>query len=189
MSYNPDPASDLPDYLRQPLTATMLNEHNRESPANGADEGATKPSNPKDALGSRKLDLGLVPDTAIAGMANALTEGALKYGRYNWRIAGVRASIYHAAFRRHVAKWWNGQDQDMATRVHHIDSAMCCLAIIRDAMVYGKLTDDRPPSPIRGEAATTIDDAEVNIRHLKKVFGDCNPHQFTIFDTPLTETK
>lgn len=155
---------------------------------NGVDSGDTKPSNPKDAIGSRKLDLGLVPDTAVAGMAAALTEGALKYGRYNWRICGVSAAIYHAAARRHLAKWWNGQDRDTKTLVHHIDSSMACLAIIRDALVYGKLTDDRPPSPGRDKVAAKIDKAEKKVAHIREVFKDHSPHQFTISDTP-TETK
>jgi hypothetical protein len=150
---------------------------------NGADTGPTKPSNPKDVIGSRKLDLGLVPDTAVVGMAEALMEGALKYGRYNWRIAGVRASIYHAACRRHLAKWWNGQDSEPVTAIHHLDSAMACLAIIRDAMVYDKCVDDRPPSPDRDSLAVTIDQEEDEVRHLKEVFKEHSPHQFTIADT------
>src|SRR6202044_4233226 len=86
----------------------------------------TKATNPKDIIGQRKIDLGLVPDSAIMGLAHALTEGAIKYGRYNWRIAGVRASVYNAAAKRHHAKWWNGQDMDTATRVHHLDNEMAC---------------------------------------------------------------
>lgn len=151
--------------------------------ANGADSGPTKPSNPKDVIGSRKIDLGLVPDTAVLCMATALTEGALKYGRFNWRIAGVRASIYHAAAKRHMAKYWNGQDQEPATTVHHLDSAMTCLAIMRDAMLYGKLTDDRPPCPNENAMAEAIDGQEKTVAWLKDLFKEHTPHQFTIADT------
>jgi hypothetical protein len=152
---------------------------------NGADEGETKPSNPKDVIGSRKLDLGLVPDSAVVGMAEALMEGALKYGRYNWRVAGVRASIYHAACRRHLAKWWNGEDEEPATRIHHLKNAACCLAILIDAAQYGKLTDDRPPAPDREATARQIDSREELVRHLREVFKDHHPHQFTIQDTEI----
>lgn len=153
------------------------------SDGNGADEGATKPSNPKDIIGSRKLDPGLVPDTVVMLAAMAFTEGALKYGRYNWRIAGIRASIYHAALRRHLAKWWNGQEVDPATNVPHLASAMACLAIIADAELYGKLVDDRPPSPNENAMHEQIDGAEKSVAWLKQLFAEHSPKQFTIADT------
>lgn len=155
----------------------------RREAANGADTGPTKPSNPKDVIGSRKIDLGLVPDTAVLCMAAALTEGALKYGRFNWRIAGVRSSIYHAAAKRHLAKYWNGQDLEPATTVHHLDSAMACLAIMRDAMLYGKMIDDRPPCPNENAMAEFIDGQEKTVAWLKDLFKEHTPHQFTIADT------
>ena len=141
-----------------------------------------KPSNPKDAIGSKKLDMGLVPYTLMISAALAFLEGALKYGRFNWRIAGVRASIYHAALLRHVAKWWNGQNYDKATKVHHLDNAIACLTIIRDAELYGKLTDDRPPCPDPDAMAALIDSTGDSIAHLTTMFADHNPHQYTIAD-------
>jgi len=78
--------------------------------ANGADAGVTKTSNPKDIVGSRKAPIELVPDTIEVMAVEAFLEGALKYGRYNWRICGVRASIYYAATKRHLKKWWNCPD-------------------------------------------------------------------------------
>lgn len=152
--------------------------------ANGKDDGATKPSNPKDIIGSRKIDFSLVPWTVIVCAAGALLEGALKYGRFNWRISGVRASIYHSALCRHIAKWWNGQDHDKATRVHHLDNAIACLIILRDAELYGKLTDDRPPCPDPDAMARFIDGQEDLVAHLKYLFKEHSPRQFTIADTP-----
>lgn len=152
--------------------------------ANGKDEGATKPSNPKDVIGSRKASLSLVPWTLVWGAAHALLEGALKYGRFNWRIAGVRASIYLDAVKRHIAKWEGGQESDPLTTVHHIDSAIGCLTILRDAMVYGKLEDDRPPCPDPDLMAKLLDGDEVLGAHLRRMFADHAPHQFTIADTP-----
>lgn len=154
---------------------------------NAIDMGATKPSNPKDVIGSRKIDLGLVPDTLLVCAARAHLEGALKYGRFNWRIAGVRASIYHAALIRHIAKWWNGQDVDKATRVHHLDNAIGCLSIIRDAELYGKLEDDRPPCPDFDAMARLIDGEEEGVAHLKDLFKEHKPYQFTIADTKETK--
>lgn len=151
---------------------------------NAPDTDTTKPSNPKSSVGAKKLDLGLVPETALVSLAMAFLEGALKYGRYNWRIAGVSASTYYAAQNRHMKKWWNGQDADPKTRVNHLDNAMACIAIIRDAEVYGMLTDDRPPCPDPDAMARLIDDAEGIIAHLKAEFAGHSPHQFTIADTP-----
>lgn len=143
----------------------------------------TKETNPKDILGGRKIDLGSVPDTLVVCAASAFTEGALKYGAYNWRITGVSARVYHAALRRHVAKWWNGQDADPATNVHHLDNAIACLGILRDAMLYGKLADDRPPCPNENAMAELIDGGEKSVAWLKELFKDHDPKQFTIADT------
>lgn len=140
----------------------------------------TKDTNPKDAIGTTKLDMGLIPDSALVELALAFTEGALKYGRYNWRIAGVRASIYNAAIHRHRAKWWSGEDQDSKTRVKHLASIMACCAILIDAEQANLLTDDRPP---RDEALSRqVDSAETHVRFLRDMFRDFNPHQYTIAD-------
>jgi hypothetical protein len=144
---------------------------------------ALKPSNPKDIIGSRKLDLSIVPNTLLISAASAFLEGALKYGRFNWRIAGVRSSIYYAALQRHMAKWWNGQDRDKDTRVHHLANAIACLTIILDAELYGKLADDRPPCPNPDAMAELIDSQEGLVAHLKELFSGHDPYQYTIADS------
>lgn len=110
--------------------------------------------NPKDAIGRTKLDLGLVPDTLEIFAATAFAEGADKYGPYNWRRAQVATSVYHSACKRHLKKWWNGQDLDEKTKVHHLANAIACLAIILDAAVCETLVDDRP-TPVDLENAIT----------------------------------
>lgn len=142
--------------------------------------GDTKDTNPKDAIGSTKLDMGLVPDTLIVYAAMSFLEGALKYGRFNWRIAGVRASIYNAALERHRMDWWNGEDTDPVTRVHNLASIIACAGILLDAELCGKLTDDRPP---RAPVAELIDHAPGLVAHLKDLFKDYNPHQYNIEDS------
>lgn len=144
----------------------------------------TKLTNPKDHFGSAKIDLGLAPDTMEVMAAEAFLEGALKYGRYNWRVAGVRASIYYAALKRHMKKWWNGQDRDPKTGVHHLCNALACITILFDAEVYGKLEDDRPPCPDPDAMARLIDSMESSVSRLKEMFKDHKPKQYTIADTP-----
>lgn len=146
-------------------------------PALAADYGTdTKATNPKDAFGSAKLAVGLVPDTAVNEMALAFLEGALKYGRFNWRIAGVRASIYNDALERHRQKWWNGENRDPVTRVKHLANLMACAAILIDAELCGMLTDDRPP---RAPVGAQHDELIKSVAHLKELFKDHAPTQYT----------
>jgi hypothetical protein len=138
-----------------------------------------KLTNPKDVIGSDKLPLHLIPTPALAEVALAFLEGALKYGTVNWRKAGVRSSIYRSAGQRHGDKWWNGEDRDPKTRVHHLASRIACDMITLDAMLTGKLNDDRPlPAP----ASKHIDSLEANVKHLKELFKRHKPRHYTIKD-------
>ena len=139
-----------------------------------------KATNPKDAIGTTKLPMHLIPGSAKAAMTLAFLEGALKYGKYNWRVAGVRASIYLDAMERHLEKFKNGENCDPETGVPHLGSIMACAAILIDAFTFDKLNDDRPPS---GPVAEYIDDLQANVRRLQDKFADCDPHQCTIEDT------
>jgi len=141
----------------------------------------SKASNPKDAIAQSKLPLELVPDSLRVYAALGFLEGALKYGRYNWRVAGVRASVYRAALDRHLAKWWSGENADLVTGVPHLASAVACLGILIDASVSRKLTDDRPPAqPL---LSLVIDETQEEVSRLKELFKGHNPHQYTIADT------
>lgn len=138
-----------------------------------------KDTNPKDAMGCKKVPMHLVPGSAKAYLTMAFMEGACKYGKYNWRIAGVRASIYLDAMERHMEKYKNGENLDKDTLVPHLASVMACCAIILDADLCGKLTDDRPP---RADVSELLDSLVENVAHLKEVFKDESPHQYTIND-------
>lgn len=139
-----------------------------------------KLTNPKDLIGSDKLPLHLVPDTISVLAATAFLEGALKYGQFNWRIAGVRSSIYISALERHTRKYKNGEDSDPKTRVHHLASVIACAGIMLDAELLGKLNDDRPP---RAPMTKLIDDLEATVVHLKQMFEDHDPYHYTIEDS------
>lgn len=128
-----------------------------------------KPSNPKDdAAAGTRVDLSLFPHTAIVHGALAMTEGHLKYGGYNYRVVGVKASVYIAALRRHLAKWEAGQNVDPKTLIHELGSVIACASIILDAEECGKLIDDRPPA-VAGISAL-FDRAEEITKHLHKIF-------------------
>lgn len=157
-----------------------------ETTGNGPATQESKPSNPKDAFGSTKVPCGLVPDTGDVDVAMAFLEGALKYGRYNWRVAGVRASIYNDAIERHRKKWWNGENRDPLTRVKHLANLRACVDILLDAEICGMLEDDRPPAMPLSEY---IDSQQPLIKHLKELFKDHNPTQFTQKNTGRVQTS
>lgn len=101
-----------------------------------------KDSNPKAAFAANKLPLHLVPPSAIAYASIGLLEGALKYGRSNWREDCVSASTYYDACLRHMMEWMEGKDLS-PEGVPHLANAIACLCILIDATEHGKLIDDR----------------------------------------------
>lgn len=131
-----------------------------------------KPTNPKDRAATSRLDLSLFPDTAIAYGALAMTEGDCKYGGYNYRVGGVLASVYYAACRRHLGKWFNGEWADPKTQVPHLANAIACLAVLIDAVVAGVLKDDRPP---QADLAGLLAHFEREVKHLQTIFPDGPP--------------
>jgi hypothetical protein len=104
-----------------------------------------KPSNPKDAIGIKKVPMSCVPANVMAEVAIGMMEGALKYGRHNYRAIGVRASVYYDATMRHLMAFWEGEDTDHDSQLSHITKAITSLVVLRDAMSRGNWTDDRPP--------------------------------------------
>lgn len=136
----------------------------------------TKESNPKEAFGDAKVPMDLIPDSAIIEENLAFLEGALKYGGYNYRVVGVKVSTYVRAARRHLAKFWNGQDRDPLTRVMELASVRACCGILIDGLLKGNITDDRPP---RAEIERQLKEAEAVVAHLKQLFKDHHPPQYT----------
>ncbi len=109
----------------------------------GAAVPSTKPTNPKDAIGSDKIPMHLFPSTAIAMGSIAFLNGALKYGRANWREGGVRTTIYIDALIRHALAYLEGEETDPDDDVPHLSAMLACVAIIVDARAAGVLNDDR----------------------------------------------
>lgn len=117
------------------------------------EEPTRKASNPKDAIGSRKLPWHVFPMRVLAGVIHAFVEGALKYGSFNYRAVGVRATVYTDGAMRHISRFLEGEDYDPevtgyadGVRIHHLDKAIASLVVLRDSMLRGNWTDDRPPA-------------------------------------------
>lgn len=105
----------------------------------------TKATNPKDAVGIGKVPMSTLPAQVLLEVGLAMLEGARKYGRHNYRDAGVRASVYYDAAMRHLMLWWEGESIDPYSELSHITKAIAGLVVLRDSMISGNWVDDRPP--------------------------------------------
>lgn len=136
-----------------------------------------KPTNPKDAIGSDKMPLHLWPATATAYGSLGMLDGALKYGRANFRAIGIRASIYKDAVTRHLDAWFDGEDNAPDSGLPHLAHALANLAIIVDAIEAGKFNDDRN---IKGGYLETMAKLTPHVPRLKAMYADRAPHHYTI---------
>lgn len=136
-----------------------------------------KATNPKDAVGSDKIPFHLWPESATAMGCIGLLDGALKYGRSNWRKSGVRISVYVDALRRHSAAFFEGEWLDPDSKVPHLAHMLACCAIVVDAYATGKLTDDRQfPGP-RGYRSL-VEQLTPHVARLKAKHADKNPRHY-----------
>lgn len=140
--------------------------------------------NPKDSIGSNKLPLHIWPASATMYGALGLLDGYLKYGRSNWRHAGIRASIYFDAIARHMNVWFEGEEIDPDSGLPHLAHALATLAIIVDAKTCGKLIDDRQ---YPGSFRDLIKELTPHVKRLKEMHKDKNPKHYTIQDIRAVE--
>ncbi len=109
-----------------------------------------KDTNPKDAVGIRKVPMSTVPAPVMGEVGLAMLEGARKYGRSNYRVAGARASVYYDAAMRHLMDYWEGTDIDPDSGISHISKAIATLVVLRDCEMNSMIVDDRPPKSKEG---------------------------------------
>jgi hypothetical protein len=109
-----------------------------------------KDTNPKDACGTAKVPRSTVSAVVMGEVGLAMLEGARKYGRHNYRVAGVRASVYYDAATRHLDDFWEGVDIDPDSGIHHLSKAIASLMVLRDSIIQGNWIDDRPPKSPAG---------------------------------------
>lgn len=138
---------------------------------------ATKATNPKDAVGVRKAPMSTVPANVLAEVGVGMLEGTCKYGRHNYRAMGVRSSVYYDGTMRHLMSWWEGEDIDPDSTLSHITKAICSLVVLRDAMMRGMVTDDRPP-----RSALFYPDLNARAAGLIDKYVEMSPHHYTLAD-------
>ena len=137
-----------------------------------------KDTNPKDALGTAKWrQFMTVPRQVLWELGVAMLEGALKYGRHNYRASGVRASVYLDAAYGHLDQFCEGEDIDKDSGLSHITKAMASLAVLRDAMMNDFWTDDRPPK-IK-DLDGVRDFLQGKVAENFERYADKNPHHYT----------
>lgn len=130
-----------------------------------------KDTNPKDAIGVTKVPASTVSAPVIMEMGLGMLEGAAKYGRHNYRIAGVRASVYYDAAMRHLMAWWEGEEIDPDSGINHIGKALSCLSVLRDSMFQGNMKDDRPPRSPEG----WLEPMNAKVKEIAKKYPDPLP--------------
>ena len=99
--------------------------------------------NPKTVYGESKPKISSTPIIGIREMGKVFELGAKKYGRFNWRIHTVSATVYYDAAWRHLSAWFEGEDIDPESGVSHLAHVMACMTILLDAEDKKKLNDNR----------------------------------------------
>lgn len=147
---------------------------------NAAPSASTRASNPKDVAADNRIPLWLLSTVAKVHWALAQFAGLLKYGAWNWRIAGVRYSVYLSAMERHIEGLKSGEEFDPIDGTRHEGNIMACAAILLDARAAGRLIDDRPPKVIH---RPTISEGEALMYKLREQYKDRAPRHYTIADS------
>jgi len=111
-------------------------------------------SNPKDLIGIKKVQVGLLPAAGKIYGAKAMENGAAKYGPYNWRDKKVKYTIYLDAMERHLLALRDREDNAADSGYPHLGHIIACAAILADAVEGGFIVDDRP---LPGPAAAVLD--------------------------------
>lgn len=141
----------------------------------------TKDTNPKDLIAGNKIPLWLLSPIAKAHWALAQFAGMVKYGAWNWRVSGVRASVYVSAMGRHVDAYLSGEQVDPVDGTRHLGNIMACAAILLDADEAGKLTEDRPPVVDHRPAYAELEALMVRLR---EQYADKTPKHYSLADLP-----
>jgi hypothetical protein len=147
-----------------------------------------KDTNPKDSVGCTKPPLHCIPMPVLFEVGMGMYEGGWKYREANWRVIGVRASIYFDAALRHLTAWWDGEDIDPASKIHHISKVMSCLAVLRDCQLQAEngsgvdYKDDRPPKS-HVPMSKLEDQFKAMLSRLQAEHGDRKP-PYTEADSP-----
>jgi hypothetical protein len=120
--------------------------------------------NPKQSHGRKKASMYCVPAPVLMEVGASMLEGGIKYGPYNFRDTPLFMSDYYDSTLRHMMLWWEGEDIDPDSGIHHVSKAIGSLMVLRDAMMNGMAEDDRPAEVARKGWMKEIDLKTTEIR-------------------------
>lgn len=108
---------------------------------------ATSAKLDKDIEGQKKTPLRVVPPILDIEVSGPLSQGAQKYGSYNWRDKDISLAMHLEAIERHLAAYKDGENRAPDSGFTHLAHAAATLAILMDAGACGTLIDDRCYGP------------------------------------------
>ena len=80
-----------------------------------------------------KLRYDLLPICGIREIIRVLMHGAKKYDDNNWHKVASQPegkARYYNACKRHIDDWWEGEENDKESGLHHLAHAACCLLFL-----------------------------------------------------------
>lgn len=93
-------------------------------------------------LNAGKLQMDLVPPSAMRSLARVMGYGASKYSKWNWK-KGMSHSVVYACLLRHIFAWYEGEDVDPESGLSHLDHVMANAAFLVEYNETFKQGDDR----------------------------------------------
>jgi hypothetical protein len=91
-----------------------------------------------------KTEFHLVPLNLLEGTAQVFMYGREKYAEWNW-AKGMAWTIPYDCAQRHLSAWFfEREEADKESGLHHIDHAICNLLMLRHYLSYYPEGDDRP---------------------------------------------
>jgi hypothetical protein len=138
--------------------------------------------NPKDAIGSNKIPIHLFPQAASYMGSLGMLDGALKYGRNNFRAAAIRYTVYLDAIKRHADALLECEDDDPESGLHHLCHILAGAGIVADAMANNCLIDDRNYVPEKGVWRKFVASLTPHVTRLREKHKDKSPRHWSVVD-------
>lgn len=114
--------------------------------SNKISKRSDKAVDPKQSQAVKKMSFDAIPVSLLITAQPGCKNGADKYGAYNWLElddSSMSLMTYLNAVQRHLILFRVGQDHTSDTGVHNLDSIVAGIAVLRDAMMFNKVNDDR----------------------------------------------
>ena len=97
-----------------------------------------------------KLRYDLLPVDVLEEIVKIYSDGAVKYGEYNWS-KGMSWSRPFAALQRHAWAFWKGEETDPDSGSPHLAHAIVNLMFLLAYQLRNTGTDDRPKGAKNGK--------------------------------------